>query len=202
MSSAGKFAQLWSKGLPMDAVIHRFTVGDDPALDRRLLAFDALGSAAHARMLAHVGLIRGEEAKDLVCELKNIAGRALRGEITIQPEQEDAHTAIESLLVDALGETGKRLHLGRSRNDQVILSLRLYMRQAVLDIAQVIKVGDLDYPDLEILDPHRSMIVSVVSSRVAMKSMTVTEEGAEAEEGAEEAPAAAEEGTTGENAEE
>ncbi|HYW96224.1 MAG TPA: 50S ribosomal protein L25/general stress protein Ctc [Bacteroidales bacterium] len=71
-----------------------------------------------------------------------------------------------------------------------------------LDIAQVIKVGDLDYPDLEILDPHRSMIVSVVSSRVAMKSMTVTEEGAEAEEGAEEAPAAAEEGTTGENAEE
>ncbi len=134
--NAGKdVPRLWEKGLPLDAAIHRFTVGDDPELDKRLLFFDALGSAAHARMLAHAGLMPVKDAQALVDSLAVIAARARRGEISISPAQEDCHTAIEMLLTEQLGDAGKRIHLGRSRNDQVILALRLYMREALLGIA-------------------------------------------------------------------
>ena len=126
-------AQLWAKGLPLDQAIHRFTVGDDPLTDRALLVHDALGSAAHARTLAHSGLLKPAEADVLVDALAAIAACARRGEVKIEPQQEDAHTAIETLLVTQLGDTGKCIHLGRSRNDQVMLALRLYMRDALLD---------------------------------------------------------------------
>lgn len=128
-------AQLWSKGLPLDEAIHRFTVGDDPDLDTVLLAHDAEGSAAHARMLAHAGLLPTKDAEALVAKLAVIARRAREGGIRISPEQEDAHTVIEALLTAELGDAGKRIHLGRSRNDQVILALRLYMRDALLGIS-------------------------------------------------------------------
>ncbi len=136
--SAGR---LWAKGLPLDGAIHRFTVGQDYLLDRRLVAYDTVGSAAHARMLAHTGLLSAKDAAALVGTLKGIADRARGAGVEIRPEQEDAHTAIEALLVDELGEAGKRLHLGRSRNDQVILALRLFMRQSLLDIGR--RVADL-----------------------------------------------------------
>lgn len=128
-------AQLWSKGLPLDEAIHRFTVGDDPDLDTVLLAYDAAGSAAHARMLAHVGLLPVKDAEALVAKLAAIARRAQESSIRIAPEQEDAHTVIEGLLTAELGDAGKRIHLGRSRNDQVILALRLYMRETLLGIS-------------------------------------------------------------------
>ncbi|MHB8425277.1 MAG: argininosuccinate lyase [Gammaproteobacteria bacterium] len=134
--SGGKAApRLWEKGLPLDEAIHRFTVGDDPELDGRLLPFDALGSAAHARMLAHAGLLPAADAQALVEQLSVIAARARNGEISITPAQEDCHTVIEVRLTEQLGEAGKRVHLGRSRNDQVILALRLYMRDTLLGIA-------------------------------------------------------------------
>lgn len=136
-------AQLWSKGLPLDEAIHRFTVGDDPGLDAVLLAHDAQGSAAHARMLAHAGLLHAKDAEALVAKLAAIGRRAREGGIRITPEQEDAHTAIEGLLTAELGDAGKRIHLGRSRNDQVILALRLYMRDALLGISsQVAGLAD------------------------------------------------------------
>jgi len=135
MNDGKGLPRLWEKGLPLDAAIHRFTVGDDPELDKRLLPFDALGSAAHARMLAHAGLMPMNDAQALADSLAAIAARAGRGELGISPAQEDCHTAIEVLLTQQLGEAGKRIHLGRSRNDQVILALRLYMRDALLDIA-------------------------------------------------------------------
>lgn len=128
-------SQLWSKGLPLDEVIHRFTVGEDPQLDRQLLPYDAFSSAAHALMLAHVGLLPRKDAAALVKQLGRIAAQARCCEIQIRPEQEDCHTVIETLLTQALGDAGKRLHLGRSRNDQVTLALRLYMRDALLNIA-------------------------------------------------------------------
>ncbi|HKV97306.1 MAG TPA: argininosuccinate lyase [Gammaproteobacteria bacterium] len=135
-------SQLWAKGLPLDETVHRFTVGDDPTLDQRLLPFDALGSAAHARMLAHTALLMQDDAAALVTQLAAIAAQARRGEVRIRPEQEDCHTAIETLLTQALGDAGKRLHLGRSRNDQVALALRLYMRDALVNIAaQVIELA-------------------------------------------------------------
>ena len=125
-------AQLWAKGLPLDEAVHRFTVGEDPALDTVLLAHDAMGSAAHARMLAKTGLMPRAEAQALVTALQGIARRARQGKLGISPEQEDAHTAIEHWLTAELGDAGKRIHLGRSRNDQVQLALRLYMREALL----------------------------------------------------------------------
>jgi len=128
-------AQVWAKGLPLDEAIHRFTVGDDPELDVRLLVHDALGSAAHARMLAHAGLLTRQDAAALVKALANISRKARLNGIRIEREQEDVHTAIETLLTAELGDAGKRIHLGRSRNDQVILALRLYMREALLDTA-------------------------------------------------------------------
>nr|WP_211194058.1 argininosuccinate lyase [Pyxidicoccus fallax] len=125
---------MWGKGAPLDAVIHRFTVGDDPVVDLSLAPHDALGSAAHARMLAHVGLLRAEEARALVSALKALHDEARAGTFTIRPEQEDGHTALEAALVERVGEPGKRIHLARSRNDQVQLALRLLMREEVLTL--------------------------------------------------------------------
>ncbi|MFL5350277.1 MAG: argininosuccinate lyase [Hyalangium sp.] len=123
---------LWSKGLPLDSAIHRFTVGDDPWVDLALAPHDALGSAAHARMLAHVGLLPEADMRKLVAALRALHDEARVGAFTIRPEQEDGHTALEAALVERVGEPGRRIHLGRSRNDQVQLALRLMLREEVL----------------------------------------------------------------------
>jgi argininosuccinate lyase len=128
-------APLWAKGLPLDAVIHRYTVGEDPLLDLALLPFDALGSAAHARMLGDVGLLPAADAAALVAALAELKALAGQGGITITPEQEDGHTALEHALVERLGEAGKRIHLARSRNDQVLLALRLMLRARTVELA-------------------------------------------------------------------
>ncbi len=126
--------QLWSKGLPLDQLLHRFTVGEDPVTDLALLPYDAEASAAHARMLGETGLLPLAEAKALVAELQVLKGQAMKGQLVILPEQEDGHTALEAALTETLGETGKRVHLGRSRNDQVMVALRLLMRDQVLEL--------------------------------------------------------------------
>ncbi len=123
---------LWSKGLPLDATIHRFTVGEDPVVDLALVPHDALGSAAHARMLARVGLLPEADMRALVTALHTLHAEARAGAFTIRPEQEDGHTALEAALVERVGEPGRRIHLGRSRNDQVQLALRLLLREEVL----------------------------------------------------------------------
>lgn len=128
--------QLWAKDLPLDAALHRFTVGEEPTTDLQLLPWDILGSAAHARTLAHHGYLSVTEAQALLTALESLHSEALAGTLTITPEQEDCHTALEALLVARCGEAGKRIHLGRSRNDQVILALRLLLREAVAHIGQ------------------------------------------------------------------
>jgi argininosuccinate lyase len=125
---------LWSKGLPLDAAIHRFTVGDDPQIDLALAPHDALGSAAHARMLARVGLLPEADMRALVAALRALHDQARAGAFAIRPEQEDGHTALESALVERVGEPGRRIHLGRSRNDQVQLAMRLLLRDEVLKL--------------------------------------------------------------------
>jgi argininosuccinate lyase len=124
--------RLWSKGLPLDAAIHRFTVGDDPQVDLALAPHDALGSAAHARMLARVGLLPEADMRALVAALRALHDEARAGAFAIRPEQEDGHTALEAALVERVGEPGRRIHLGRSRNDQVQLAVRLLLREEVL----------------------------------------------------------------------
>lgn len=131
---AAEGSQLWAKDLPLHQAIHRFTVGEDPIDDLNLLPWDAVGSAAHARTLAWHGHLPLTEAFTLVQALKDLHAEALAGRIEIRPEQEDGHTALEAALVERTGESGKRIHMGRSRNDQVILAQRLYTRDTLLGI--------------------------------------------------------------------
>ena len=129
---------LWAKGQPLDEQLHAFTVGNDPIIDLQLLPFDAEGSAAHARMLSGSGLLPENEAKALVAALRRLKEQSERGELTITREQEDGHTALEVALTKELGPTGRRIHLARSRNDQVQTALRLWMRARLLDLGEAL----------------------------------------------------------------
>jgi argininosuccinate lyase len=132
---------LWAKDLPLDVAIHRFTVGEDPDTDLTLLPWDCLGSAAHAKMLAATGLLEAADAGALVRGLKRISNLARQNAFPIPPHLEDGHTAIEADLTRSLGAVGQRIHLGRSRNDQVILAFRLFLRDALLRLG--LRVSDL-----------------------------------------------------------
>lgn len=126
-------AKLWDKGGELDALIERFTVGNDYLLDRRLIAADSVASIAHVRMLESIGVLSAAESTQLQDELRNIAIEGASGGFDVSRADEDGHTAIENRLVERLGESGKRVHTGRSRNDQVLASTRLFMREAILE---------------------------------------------------------------------
>ncbi len=127
-------APLWAKDLPLDAAIHLFTVGRDPELDLALYGFDCIASAAHVRMLAAVKLLNPSDAAALLAALQAQYRLSNAGAVRIEASQEDCHTALEAALVAATGEAGKRVHLGRSRNDQVLVALRLYLRAQLNDL--------------------------------------------------------------------
>ncbi len=120
-------SRLWDKGKPMDRQILEFTVGDDYLLDARLVAHDVRASIAHVRMLAAQALLPADEAEQLVAALEACAREHEAGEWTIQLEDEDGHTALERRLTEKLGYLGGKVHLGRSRNDQVLTAIRLYL---------------------------------------------------------------------------
>jgi argininosuccinate lyase len=123
--------RLWDKGAPLDARVLRYTAGEDHQLDNRLVAYDARASIAHAHMLSKQGLLSPVDYEQIKQGLTDIAAAHARGEWQVTLEHEDGQTALESLLTAKVGEAGKRVHLGRSRNDQVLTALRLYMRDAV-----------------------------------------------------------------------
>lgn len=129
-------AKLWQKGYELDSLIEKFTVGEDWKLDQRLLKADCISSIAHARMLKQIGLLDPSELKALEDELRVIIRDVQQGTFSIAPTDEDGHTAIENRLAEKLGETGKKIHTGRSRNDQVIAALRVYSRSAVLRVLE------------------------------------------------------------------
>jgi argininosuccinate lyase len=128
-------AKLWDRGAPLDQSVERFTVGRDPELDLQLVAYDALASAAHAAMLQQIGVLEPAEVEALTVELRTIAEEARAGSFVIAVAEEDCHTAIENRLTERLGEAGRRIHTGRSRNDQILAALRLFARDALLRIA-------------------------------------------------------------------
>ncbi|ADK82787.1 argininosuccinate lyase [Sediminispirochaeta smaragdinae] len=123
-------AKLWQKGYELDTLIEAFTVGRDWELDGRLVAADCTASAAHATMLEAVGLLKRKELELLLEGLKAIVLADEKGEFPIRREDEDCHTAIENFLVASCGDAGKKIHTGRSRNDQVLTALRVYGREA------------------------------------------------------------------------
>ncbi|MBN1834225.1 MAG: argininosuccinate lyase [Spirochaetales bacterium] len=125
-------SKLWEKEYSFDKVIEEYTVGDDPLLDLRLVNADCVASIAHAVMLESIGILAAEELAGLRRELAEIIRRNDAGEFVIRVDEEDCHTAIENRLVEKLGEAGKKIHTGRSRNDQIIAALRLHARSALL----------------------------------------------------------------------
>jgi argininosuccinate lyase len=129
-------SRLWEKGLPLDERVLRYTAGEDHLLDARLVPYDVRGSIAHAEMLAEQNLINAEDCAAIRDGLNGLNDSFAAGDWHISLEDEDAHTALESRLTDAIGPAGGRLHLGRSRNDQVLTALRMYLRDAAEDLAK------------------------------------------------------------------
>ncbi len=128
-------ARLWDKGLPLDERVLRFTAGEDHALDERLVAYDARASIAHARMLEKQKLLSSADCNAICSGLEALAAAHAAGEWSIELADEDAHSALERRLTERIGEAGGRVHLGRSRNDQVLAALRLYLRDAIDSLA-------------------------------------------------------------------
>jgi len=127
--------RLWDKGAPLDERVLRYTAGEDHALDDRLVAYDVRASTAHAEMLHECGLLSETELEAIRGGLREIGEAHARGEWSVTLELEDGQTALETLLTRKVGEAGARLHAGRSRNDQVLVALRLYLRDAVEALA-------------------------------------------------------------------
>ncbi|RIV70614.1 argininosuccinate lyase [Flagellimonas aequoris] len=131
--------KLWDKGFSTDKKIDHFTVGNDRELDLVLAKYDVIASTAHAKMLGKVGLISQEEAKDLVKALGDIGKDIEKGNFTIENDFEDMHSKIEFILTEKLGDTGKKIHSARSRNDQVLVAMQLYLKEELTEIREQVK---------------------------------------------------------------
>ncbi len=131
-----KPTKLWQKNTETSPEVEAFTVGNDRDLDLLLAPYDILGSIAHAMMLGKVGLLDESETRTLCAELRNIYHDSENNGFVIDDGVEDVHSQVENLLTERLGETGKRIHTGRSRNDQVLLDLKLFSRAGMKEIVQ------------------------------------------------------------------
>lgn len=129
--------KLWEKNIQVDKEVETFTVGKDREMDLYLAKYDVLGSMAHITMLESIGLLTKEELAVLLAELKNIYAVADRGEFVIEEGIEDVHSQVELMLTRRLGDTGKKIHSGRSRNDQVLLDLKLFTRAQIQELVEL-----------------------------------------------------------------
>ncbi len=149
--------KLWDKGFSTDKKIDHFTVGNDRELDLVLAKYDVIASKAHAQMLGNVGLITQDEATDLVTELDKIAKDIEKGKFTIEDSFEDMHSKIEFLLTKKLGDTGKKIHTARSRNDQVLVAMQLYLKTELTEVKDAVKV--LFDQLLQLADKHKAVLL-------------------------------------------
>ena len=131
--------KLWNKGFEPDKAIEEFTVGNDRELDLRLARYDVIGSMAHIRMLESIGLLGSDELPVLLEALQRILESAERGEFVIEEGVEDVHSQVEFMLTEMCGDAGKRIHTGRSRNDQVMVDLKLFSRSALISLQQSVE---------------------------------------------------------------
>lgn len=132
--------QLWNKGFEPDKLIEKFTIGNDRELDLRLAKYDVEGSIAHIKMLQSIGLLSKEELDLLLPALEEIAADIEKGNFIIEEGVEDVHSQIEFLLTSRLGDIGKKIHSGRSRNDQVLVDLKLFFRDELKKIAHACEI--------------------------------------------------------------
>lgn len=127
-------SKIWSKGFDADKAVLNFTVGKDRELDLRLAKYDIIGSLAHIKMLTKIGLMEVEEEVTLREELQNILKEVEKGNFALDEDAEDIHSQVESMLISKLGEVGKKIHSGRSRNDQVLVDLKLFLKDEIIGV--------------------------------------------------------------------
>lgn len=132
--------KLWEKNVQVNEEIERFTVGRDREMDLYLAKHDVLGSMAHITMLESIGLLSADELESLLAELKDIHAIAERGEFVIEEGVEDVHSQVELMLTRKLGDVGKKIHSGRSRNDQVLLDLKLFTRSQLREVTEEVEI--------------------------------------------------------------
>lgn len=132
-------SKLWEKNFEINKEIERFTVGRDREMDMYLAKYDVLGSMAHITMLESIGLLGKDELDRLLAELNGIYATCESGEFVIEDGVEDVHSQVELMLTRRLGDMGKKIHSGRSRNDQVLVDLKLFIRNEIKEIAGLVK---------------------------------------------------------------
>ena len=161
--------KLWSKGFEPDKMIEQFTVGNDRELDLRLARYDIEGSMAHIKMLESIGLLTREELDRLLGGLAEIMGTVDDGTFTIEEGVEDVHSQVEFMLTKKLGDIGKKIHSGRSRNDQVLVDLKLFMREELKSLA--LAVEKLFNRLIELSEKHKDdLMPGYTHLQVAMPS--------------------------------
>ena len=131
---------LWNKGKEATNKVEDFTVGNDRILDMRLARYDVEGSLAHIKMLQSIGLLTDEELERLTAGLEEILGEIKDGKFRLEDTVEDIHSQVELLLTRRLGEIGKKIHSGRSRNDQVLVDVKLFLKDEVLKFREEVLV--------------------------------------------------------------
>ena len=161
--------KLWQKGVAAHKKVDKFTVGDDRKYDLVLAQYDCEASIAHAMMLAKIGLISSQEVKKLTQALFEIQKNASVGKFTIEDEFEDMHSKIEYLLIENLGELGKKIHTARSRNDQVLVAMHLYLKHELVEIKE--QVRNLFELLLSLAEKHKKKLLpGYTHLQVAMPS--------------------------------
>lgn len=149
--------KLWEKNVQVDHEVDVFTVGKDREMDLYLAKYDVLGSMAHITMLESIGLLAKEELALLLAELRDIYRIADRGELVIEEGIEDIHSQVELMLTRRLGDIGKKIHSGRSRNDQVLLDLKLFTRTQIQEVVE--QVSDLFTVLIEQSDRYKEVLL-------------------------------------------
>ena len=129
-------AKIWDKGFDANKRVEEFTVGNDRELDLRLAKHDIMGSMAHIKMLVSIGLLEADEEQVLHAELQNILNEVEQGIFRLDDNVEDIHSQVEAMLTERLGEVGKKIHSGRSRNDQVLVDIKLYLKEEIVQIKE------------------------------------------------------------------
>lgn len=149
--------KIWQKSIEVDKGIEAFTVGKDRELDLQMAAFDVLGSLAHVEMLASINLLSNEELDSVKKELKLIYREIEKGDFSIDDSVEDVHSQVEWLLTQRIGDAGKKIHSGRSRNDQVLVDLKLYFRHCIQQM--VANTADLFAQLIQLSNQHRNQLL-------------------------------------------
>ena len=161
--------KLWDKGFSTDEKIDFFTVGNDRELDLVLAKYDVIGSRAHAAMLFEIGLLSEEEWKAVEQELNSLLDAIAQGEFVIEDDFEDVHSKVEYLLTQKLGDTGKKIHTARSRNDQVLVDVHLYLKEELEEIRK--GIGGLFGRLMALAEKHKEVLMpGYTHFQVAMPS--------------------------------